>query len=166
MRNKDRLEILSITEYPKDLYKISNELELEDMIEDIMRVIRTSREYRGIVFWYRAKHNLSIDAIESLDAYNFNKLTIDIHHWPIPLYDICYLVGMKMLKDNPKKEFLSFDIASKVIDEHFNDRIGVVPLLRSDHEKYHENLLELKKEMIHGKYLEFIQDYKRIYFRR
>lgn len=160
MKKKDILAVLSVTDDPMFLFKISNIYELEDLLPDIERTIRTSREYRVTVFWHKSKHSLSVDSIDNLDSYDYDKLTVDMHHYPLTLYDICYLVGSKMLADNPDKEFLTFDIASEVIREHFNDTIGIVPLLRSDHEKTHEGLLNLTPDMIHGDYTAFIDKYK------
>lgn len=160
MRKKDlTLEILSITDDPMELYQISNESELQYHIQDIERVIRTSREYRGWIFWNKSKNKQSKDVFTEFDTYEYN-LTLEIHH-VIFLYDIVYTTGLKMLSELKDNEFYStFQIADRVIRDHMEGIIPIVPMLKSFHELYHEGLKDFNKEDIFGNYEVWLERYK------
>ena len=146
MKRSDMLDILAITDDPMELYQISNELELDYMIPDIERVIRTSREYKGWVYHMKSKHKLSVCSHLKIDTFEYDSITIEMHH-VIFLYEIVYITGLAMLAElKPNEYYTSFDIASRVIRDHMSNIIPIVPLLKSLHQMYHEGLFEFNKK--------------------
>lgn len=162
MKRKEILQILSVTDEPMELYKVSNEYELEYMIPDIERIIRQSREYRGYVFWKKSNHKQSICSELKIDSYEYDNITLEMHHHPLNLFQIVYIIGMKMLSELKDEDsyYTTFQIASEVIEEHFEDNIGIVPLTKTYHQLYHNGLYQIKEESISGDYLNFKEKYK------
>jgi len=161
MKKADIIAVLSMTDTPMDLYQISNELELLDLIPDIERVIRSSREYKGWTFWQKAHHKQSTCIALNINIDEYSTITLEMHHYPFSLFDVCWTIGLKMLSELSEDAiYTTFDIASKVITEHFKDIIGLVPMTKTYHQMYHEGLYTIDSSKIHGDYKLFIEKYK------
>ena len=166
MKKQDFLDMLLGMDKPIDAYKINNELSLVFFIEDIERIIRTSREYNGFTFYNKAANKQSTCKAIGFDSYETD-FTLEIHH-VIYLYDIVYITGISMLKDLADDQFLmSYDVASQVMKDHFEGIIPIVPLSKTYHQLYHSGDYNFDKEDIYGdyeiwldKYKEFITDFK------
>lgn len=165
------LDLLMMEDDPMNVFGISTESHLNYFIQDIEKVIRTSREYRAWIYLMKAKHEQSKDVFTGYDSYEY-ALSLEIHH-VIFLYDIVYTTGMQMLSTlDDSESYTTFQIADQVIRDHFEGIIPIVPMLKSYHEMYHEGLRQFKKEDIFGKYeiwldkyKEFISEYKMKEFR-
>lgn len=163
MDNKLISEMLTWVDCPMDLYVISNEDSLLYRVEDIERLVRSSREYKGWVYWKRTKHEQTICKILNIDTADFKEVHIQQHHWPISLFDIVMIIGMKMISDLKEDEYLTvFDIVSEVMKEHLDEHnyIGTVPLTTTYHELYHAGEQKLKLEDINGNYRGFLDKYR------
>ena len=161
MKKADRLAILAITDDPLDIYSISNEFELLDSIDAIERCIRSSIEYRGWTFWQKIHNKQSTCIALNIDAFDYDNITLEMHHYPFSLFDVCWTIGLKMLSELSEDAiYTTFDIASKVITEHFKDIIGLVPMTKTYHQMYHEGLYTIDSSKIHGDYKLFIEKYK------
>lgn len=158
MTNKDTqiiIDTFSRTELPELLEIISFD-SLLYQINYIERLVRGSDAYK---IWreYEKTHNdATIDAVENLDTSNFKKISLELHHYPHTLYDIVQYVGRKILDDRHTD---AFEIAKLVLREHLQGNIGYVPLLITDHQKQHSNLLEIDDKDIKGNYKEFERKY-------
>jgi len=57
------------------------------------------------------------------------------------------------------REFCSADIVVKVLELHYENRIGFISIIRSLHEKFHNGYLQLPIQLVHGDYKLFISTY-------
>jgi len=162
MDNKLISEMLSWTDTPLDLYTIFNEDSLLYRIEDIERLCRKSREYKGWVYWKRTKHTQVVCKQLKINVMDYDGVRIEMDHFPITLYDIVLIVGLKMLSKLKDGDALTvFDIASEVMKEHLyeNNFVGTVSLTTTSHQLRHNGIHNLKLQDINGNFNDFIERY-------
>jgi len=163
MNSKLVSEMLTWIECPMDLFTIQSEDSLLYRIDDIERLIRASREYKGWVYWKRTKHTQIVCKELDINIMDFEGVHIEQDHFPITLYDIVLVVGLKMLSTLPEDETLTvFDIASVVVQEHLAEEnyIGTVSLTTTSHQLRHNGIHSLKLEDINGNYRGFLDKYR------
>lgn len=137
--------------------KISNfesEKELNKFVKKVKQTIRSSYEYR---LWVDYIKNILLCNSCAFTGENTMELTVEIHHHPILLEDIVLSVISKKIDNNDK--FSSFDISSEIIYLHYNMKVGVVPLITSLHEKYHNGFLEIPIDYCIGDWKYLLQNY-------
>jgi len=164
MADKDIVEILSWINTPLDLYSITDETSLLYYIDEIERTFRSSRPYKGWIVWKRNKHEQTVCKILNIDTDDFKEVHIQQHHWPVSLFDIVMIIGMKMISELKEDEYLTvFDIVSEVMKIHLDEHnyIGTVPLTTTFHELYHAGEQKLKLEYINGNYRGFLDKYRK-----
>ena len=86
-----------------------------------------------------------------------SQVKVDIHHHPVSLYSISKAAIFKQMES--QREFYTLDIAQDVINMHYENRIGYVPIVRTLHEKFHNGFLHLPIDMVHGDFRYFIDHY-------
>jgi hypothetical protein len=124
-----------------------SEKEFDKFVKCVERLVRSSGEYKQWVAYI-------IDTLGvrecALTKENVAECNIEIHHHPITLYTVC----KSLIVDNINKEieFCTFDIATKVIELHFKNKVGYIPLLSDLHKKYHSGFLQLPIELVKGDY--------------
>lgn len=133
---------------------IDDEKSMIKFIKSVENMIRNCPEYK---LWVSYVH----------EVLGFNKCSItnephsdarsDIHHTPFTLYDIVKAVIYK--KIDKEIEFCSMDIATEVIELHYQTRIGYCMLLKSIHEKVHNGTFLLPMSFVKGDYQYFYSNY-------
>ena len=125
-------------------------------IKNIESLVRTSREYKNYIEQLRTNFShLNQDAVMG----NISTLDTDLefHHYPFTLYDICEIVVMKGAVD--QKYESSFSAAKKIMDLHYKNIIGLVPLTKTNHELAHDGKIFLSTKQIFGNWEEFYNQY-------
>ena len=125
-------------------------------IKNIESLVRTSREYKNYIEQLRTNFShLNQDAVMG----NISTLDTDLefHHYPFTLYDICEIVVMKGAAD--QKYESSFSAAKKIMDLHYKNIIGLVPLTKTNHELAHDGKIFLSTKQIFGNWEEFYNQY-------
>lgn len=131
-----------------------NEKEFQKFIKRCERLIRGSCEYSDWTEYLREVLGYySCDITGELNS----QTTVEIHHHPFTLYDIVKYITKKYLTNC--QPFCAFDICCDVIETHYKNEIGYVPLLSSLHEKYHNGYLLIPMEIVHGDYQQFYNKY-------
>lgn len=129
--------------------------EFDAFIKNVERLVRSSFEYK---LWI----SYIIDNLGqkecSLTHESINECPVVIHHHPINLYTIVKTIINDYLKH--EKEFSTFDIAIKIIELHYQNKIGYMPLLSDLHEKFHSGFLKLPIELVNGDYKYLFQKYQ------
>jgi hypothetical protein len=143
----------------EEIVKITEETSLLEMIPYIEKEVRKSKEYITWVMWLRKHHSLNTcDYFEDINALEAG-ISLEMHHVPT-LFDVCYIIGMKMIDELPDGNYLTtFQIADQVIREHIDDNIGVIPLTTTVHEMHHAGLHKITPDKIHGNYKAFFTKY-------
>ena len=134
--------------------EFSDDKQIKKFIKSVEAIVRGIPEYRDLTTYIK----------ETLGHYAWaltkelsSQVHVDIHHHPVSLYSIVKAHIFKKLEDN--QEFCSLDIAQEVIEMHYENRVGYIPLVRTLHEKFHAGFLSLPIDIVHGDYRYFIQNY-------
>lgn len=130
------------------------EKEQHSFIKSCVKLIRTSVEYK---LW--KKYLIDVLGVTTCSITNedMSECSIEIHHHVPSIYAVTKAVVNKRIEDD--KPFSSFDIALDVIELHFKNKIGYVPLLNSMHEKFHNGFLNIPIEYVRGDYKSFLNEY-------
>jgi len=129
-----------------------DEKEEHKFIRKVEYLIRQSMEYKEWVDYI--KHVLGSYTCKFTGEIE-TEVTIDIHHHPIDLYTICKTVIQNII--HKKENFNTLIIAEKVLNLHFENRVGYIPLIRTLHEKYHNGFLRIPISLVQGDY-QFLLD--------
>jgi len=133
---------------------LDNEKELKRFIRQCEGMIRKSPEYR---IWTNYIREILGFFSCDLTKENHAQCNCDIHHHPVSLYAIVKSVILSYIAKS--KEFCSADIVVKVLELHYENKIGFVSIIRSLHEKFHNGYLQLPMQLVHGNYKLFMDAY-------
>lgn len=131
-----------------------SEKEFDKFIKNSERLVRSSGEYKRWIAYIIDVLGYTSCALTEEDI---NECNVEIHHHPITLYTICKSVVSDLIRKDI--EFCSFDVATKVIELHFQNKIGYLPLLSDLHKKYHNGYLEIPIGLIHGDYKHLLKNF-------
>jgi len=148
----------SDTPFPESFYfdKFFEEKEYKKFIKNIERLVRASKEYKNYVEDLRATVSaLNVDNI--LSYITSNDAVLEFHHYPFSLYDIVDTIVLQKFFD--MDDFTSFDVGKEVMECHYENLIGLVPLSTTNHELVHAGELFLSTKQIFGDYRAFIAEY-------
>jgi len=157
--NVHNMELYS-DNYPFRLtLRISNfesETEYVKFIKNCEGLVRRSLEYK---LW----RDYIIDVLQIQTCVITNEkmgeVSIDVHHHVPSLYTLVGALINEKIEN--EQEFCSFDIAQKAIELHFMNKIGYVTLIKSMHEKFHNNYLNIPIQLVKGDYNYFIETYSK-----
>jgi len=130
---------------------------LKKFIKATERLVRQSKEYRKYIELLRTNITaLNYDSVMS--NISTNDADLEFHHYPLSLYDNIQVLVLDHIihKDN----ITSFSIAKEIMEEHFNNNIGLVPLSKTNHELAHLNSIFISKKQVFGRYNDFIERHK------
>jgi len=159
LSNDKKFELYS-EEYPYNLLLRVTGFENEKLyfkfIKNCEKIIRSSIEY---VEWRKylkdiLQNNFCLITLEVDD-----QVPIEIHHHVPSLFIIVKTVANKFI--NQKKEFCSFDVCLEVMELHFSNKIGYIPLIQSLHQKFHSGFLKIPVNLIRGNYQTFLKEYEK-----
>lgn len=129
---------------------------LKRFIKKVEKAIRSSDAYSNYIGNLRNEKGFVNCAVRgnitSEDA------SIEFHHYPFTLYNICNAVIMKHLINNEK--FNSFSIANEVLELHSKNLVGLVPLCITEHQLVHDGVQSIPLKSVYGKVNEFVELYK------
>ena len=151
-------------EAPKEMeyeVKYDTEEDKRKFIEQTKRIIRSSKEYKDYIRFLKENMDMNRCAFFSnVRQTRENKIQIEIHHEPFTLDDIVRIVIERQLDEG--KPLNSLDIADEVMELHYNDEVGLVPLSATIHEVIHsENQkISIPLNLCYGNYKKFVEDYQ------
>ena len=155
-----RLEKPKIVEYEA---RYETDKDKRKFIERTKRIVRSSKEYKDYIRYL--KENMDMDRcvfFKKVKHNSDNAIKIEVHHEPFTLDDIVRTVINKQLAEGRKLNDL--DVANEVMELHYNDMVGLVPLSETIHELVHSdtNKVFVPLNMVYGnfnKFFELYQDY-------
>ena len=155
----------NIPSYDTEDYDLFNEKDFKKYIDDIERMIRSSREYREAVQYMRKFINMNTSLFfQNINNIETAKIKIELHHHPFTLYDIVLTVFNKRSR---LQEPLDIELVAKEVAYlHYFLIIGLVPLSRTEHKLVHNQALFIPlklndKPIVLGDYNKFIEMYER-----
>lgn len=140
--------------YFEDFY---DDKTVKKFIKTVERLIRTSIEYKTYIELLRT-NILALNHDSIMANITTADVDLEFHHYPFSLYDIIETCMLKHMNDNEK--FTSFSLAKEIMDIHYKNHIGLVPLTKTMHELAHSGNLFLSSKQIFGDYHKFMEDYK------
>jgi len=155
--NVENLELSSDGNFTLPLRRggFEDENDFIKYIKNIERLIRTSTEYKE---WVKYITDVLGYTSCALTDEKSTEVSIQIHHHPFNLFTIVKIVLLSYI--NKEKEFCTFDISQDVIDLHFQNRVGYIPLVTTLHEKYHSGFLSIPIDFVHGDFKYILNNYK------
>jgi len=152
-----------------DIYE--DEKSLADYTKQIVKMIRSSYEYRKYIKLLKTEFDLTKCAFfKNIDISDGTKVSFEMHHYPFTIFDIVSIVIQDRMKDQMEDPTNSekfnrvlnpFSISKEVLRLHYEGKVGLVPLTLTPHELYHagELFIPLTKDFVFGNYHDFIDEY-------
>lgn len=124
-----------------------DEKEQHRFIKNVERLVRVSYEYK---LWRDFVSNVMKENMCVITHEKDRDVTVEIHHHVPSLYTL--VKGVILTKFKNKENFCSYDVATKVIEIHYENRLGYVPLATTIHEKFHNDRIEIPMSLVKGDY--------------
>lgn len=147
--DNEKMELYS-NEHPFKLplrrKEFSQEVEYKKFIKNVEQTVRRSSEYRE---W--KQYIIDVLGINSciITQESMSDCGLEIHHHIPSLYVlVSTMVNQKLETGEP---FCSFDLCTDIIELHFQNKVGYVPLITSMHEKFHNGALEIPINYVRGR---------------
>ena len=118
---------------------------------------RASKEYKA----YKAYliEYLGIDRCQIFGNITIDDADIELHHNIIGLFDICLLISSHII--NTVGIITTFDLIQLLIEEHWQNRVGITFLSKTAHQMYTNDADGyIPPEMTFGKWWELLYKYK------
>lgn len=142
--------------FEKDSAYFSNPESLTAFAKACENLIRTNKRYKKYINYLKTE--VKLDHCQVLTDLNDEDCDIEMHHGPIfTLYDICIIMIRYFLHRG--WAITTYDIAKKVLDEHFNNNIQVVMLSSTIHEDVHNRNIFINYRQAFGDLNKFITKY-------
>ena len=117
-------------------------------IKGAVRCVRQSREYKRYLAHLKEDHGMTQCAFQPSIVLD-EDVEMEMHHCPLTLYDVCQIILDHILEKGGRCTTLS--LADATIHEHFEERIGMVPLTKTAHALVHADHLKIHPRQVYGK---------------
>jgi hypothetical protein len=87
-----------------------------------------------------------------------SKLVIEIHHTPFKLAEIVRTICNKHIIDHGFAD--EFDVGNEVMELHYRNLIGLVPLSHTVHELIHKDEFDIPPTLVYGYWKQYIVEYQ------
>ena len=132
----------------------------QKFIKYIEKIIRRSFEYRTYIGFLKNELNITkCTFLPSIDVNEIKKVGLEMHHYPYTLFDIVSIVLDEHMLVRGEKFINPFDIAEEVMQLHYQNYIGLVPLTTTIHELVHSGKVFVNLKYVFGNYNKFINLY-------
>ena len=138
---------------------IPNAKARDKYVKRVERVVRQSMEYRDYIAFL--KEHMDLDScifFQNVTSKGKKRVSIELHHEQFTLYDYVNVVLQKFIDEGmPLNDLM---IADEVLEMHYANQVGLVPLSKTAHQIIHnsEKLL-VPLNMVYGQYSEFLEKY-------
>lgn len=132
-----------------------DESEEAKYVSTICKYIRYTPEYKSWTDTLKTEYGL--DKCVFTGETTEKGSVIELHHHPFRLSDIVVAVCDLLVSRKSRHSVTSLDIAKKVIEMHYDMEVGIVPLIRSLHQKFHNHEFDIPTEWIIGKWTSILQ---------
>lgn len=148
-----------IPDYDTQDYNLANEKDFERYIKDIETVCRNSIEYRSLINYLRENMDMNRCAfMENITNADTFSIKIEIHHYPLTLYEIVKTIVAKRMYFDEDLEVEA--VAMEVMYVHYFLMVGLIPLSQTLHDLAHNNSLFININNVIGDWKGFIEEYK------
>lgn len=148
--------------FNSDNVTLQDEEELDEKkIGYIEKKVRNSYEYRKYITYLKNGLDITKCALMPNIDIKTSPVSLEFHHFPLNLYEICEAVAREKLRNNTSKKISYFEITEEVVKQHYLGKVGLVPLTKTLHDMVHNNKLFIPYDKILGNYQEFITEYNK-----
>ena len=139
---------------------LNTDKDKDKFIKRCERIIRSSTEYRDYISFLKEHVDMDRCAfLNAVSAADSKRVKIEIHHEPFTLYDITAVVVERFMDSD--MELNELMIADEVMELHYNNEVGLIPLSKTIHEVVHNSTkLVIPLNMVYGQYTNFLKDPK------
>jgi hypothetical protein len=131
-----------------------NETQYKKFLKNCEKLVRSSLEYNLWRDYIRDVLQIQECAITQE---KMSEVSIEVHHHVPSLFLMVKALVNKKIDAN--EEFSTFDVAIKIIELHFENKLGYITLLTSIHEKFHNGFLTIPMSIVKGDYNAFMREY-------
>lgn len=164
MANKKNIRVEKIDKVEPYEYEIhwTTQNQRKKIIKRIESHIRSSIEYRDYINYLKdymdMRHCAFFNNVTNEGAEN-KKIKIEIHHDPFTLYELVSVVmDHQQRMGKPLNEMY---IAEEVMNLHYENMVGLIPLSRTLHQIVHKSgKIKIPLTLVYGKYKEFMSIYE------
>ena len=142
---------------------LSSDKDKHKFISRVEKLVRSSLEYRDYISFL--KEHIGLDScvffqnVGGGEGTKKSRISIELHHEPFTLYDIVKTVLTKYQDEGLPINDL--DIADEVMELHYSNKVGLVPLSKTAHQIIHNSTkLMVPLTMIYGQYSQFLDEYE------
>lgn len=161
MRNRPIKTLnLSIEERPeRPVPMIRTNRERVKYIKKVESVVRSSMEYKDYMRFLKEHMNMRrCTVLKGLKVEHGKHYSIDIHHEPFTLFDIVEtFLNYHDLNDEP---YNTLKLADEVMEIHYNDMVGLIPLSKTMHELAHADKIFIPLQYVYQDYAKFFAKYE------
>lgn len=128
-----------------------------NFLKNAERRFRASREYKA----YKAYliEYIGLDRCQIFGNITIDDADIELHHNVLGLFDICLLISSHIV--NTVGYISTFDLIQLLIQEHYNNRVGVTFLSKTAHQVFtNDDNGYIPPEQTFGKWWELLSIYK------
>lgn len=126
-------------------------------IKAVERQVRTSIEYSKYLSWLKSTE-ICLDRCSIMSNITDEDASIEMHHYPFSLFDLCDIVAYRQFEENPS--VTTFTVADEVLELHFKNLVGLVPLSITMHNLVHSGSIFINLKQVFGKVKDFVIEYK------
>jgi hypothetical protein len=154
---------ISVSDFDQSPSRISTPEELDEKtVMYIEKQIRASSEYRSYIRYLKEELDLTKCALLPNIDVKTTPVSLEFHHFPYTLFDITGTVGRAMVTEAGDEASVStFDIAERVMKEHFENHVGLVPLTETLHQMAHSGAISIPFDKINGNFRAFSERYSK-----
>lgn len=155
----DIVKMNSVPKFDIEDYDLFDPKDMKMYLANLERIVRISFEYKQYISYLKENMDMNkCSFYENISNLDNAKVRIEIHHEPITLYDICWIVyNKRAYYREPLDEEL---VAKEVMILHYNLLVGLIPLSETVHDLVHNQYLFVPTTKVLGKYKEFVELYE------
>lgn len=159
---KDIITTLKIAKPMNMEYSIDfqNPKEKLKFIKRVKGIIRSSKEYKDYIRFLKDNVNMRQCAMfPKIKQEAGTKVSIEIHHGPLPLHDIVRIVLNRQMDEG--KPISDLGVADEVMELHYNNMVGLVPLSKTIHAVItNSDKIVIPLTLFYGDYKKFLDEYQ------
>jgi hypothetical protein len=149
-------DVLEFEEVPEPDFDMTYHTVTPELLKYITGRVRITPEYRA--FTHFVKNFLDVNRCSFYENFSMeNGFTIELHHHPFSLYDICEAIVQKQHKENGY--FETYIVVEEALRLHYQFMVGLTPLNPTAHDLVHNEELSIHPDIIIGEWEKLYKDY-------
>ena len=155
----ETFEMNAIPDFEEQAYDLTDAKDFTRYIADIEKEVRGSFEYKQMIQYFKENMEMNRCAfLQGTTVDSENRISIEVHHYPFTLYDICMIVYNKREHFGESVELEM--VAKEVMQRHYELLVGLIPLSKTVHELAHSENIFIPVDHVLGNWNRFINVYQ------